>query len=166
MSLVVCSYLPGEGHFRSRVAPTVPIVCAGEFDYWYGLNAVWGTGRTLVNVEHDIAATDDHVRALVGCPHPLCSWAYECHWASTGQPRSLIAAGALERDPVSHQARDYLRGGETWAAWSSIGLVKVTRAARTGSLRRESWQRVELAVADAVRGPWHMHWPLVAHHHW
>ena len=39
-------------------------------------------------------------------------------------------------------------------------------AARVAPLRRERWQRVEIAVEDAIQGPVHVHWPEIAHHHW
>ena len=134
-------------------------------DYWRGLAEHWDHPGPLVNVEHDIEVTDEHVAALLACPEPLCSWAYECHWASTGLDHDVIAAGNGRRDPRSNPDPDCLVGGEEWAAWSAIGLVKLTADVRVGPLRREPWQRLELAVHDAVRGPWHMHWPLVNHWH-
>lgn len=164
--LVVCSHLPGEGHFRSERYQVAPICCAGDFDYWQGINAHWTHPGALVLVEHDIEVTDRHLTELGDCPHPLCSWAYACHWASTGLPHDVIAAGSGHRDPETNPDPEYLVGGEEWANWSAIGLVKIAPEARIGPLRCEPWQRLELAVHDAVRRPWHMHWPPVNHWHW
>lgn len=166
-ALVFASHLPGEGHFHSDRFEVTGWECAGDLGYWEGLAAVWESDRTIINLEHDIEVTDDHVETLVACPHPACAWAYECHWASTGIPGGVIAAGAGARDAERNPDPGYLQGGEEWAAWSAIGLVKLTREARTGPLRCEPWQRLELAVHDAIKRPWHMHWtPPLEHHHW
>lgn len=170
--LVVASHLPGEGHFRSEHFRVVPVCCVGEFDYHAALAAVWESDETIVNVEHDIEVSDEHVEALIDCPEPLCSWAYHCHWASTGLPHDVIAAGTGRRDPHTNPDPDCLTGGEEWANWSAIGLVKIAPEARIGPLRREPWQRLELSIHDAVKRPWHMHGnavggaDLVPHHHW
>ena len=141
--------------------------CSEDVDYWRGLASVWGSQATVVNVEHDLEVSDAHIAALIDCPHPLCSWAYRCHWASTGLPYDVIAAGTGGRDEHTQPVPGYLAGGEEWAAWSAIGLVKIAPEARMGPLRREPWQRLELAVHDAVKRPWHMHWtPELHHHHW
>lgn len=164
--LLIASYLPGEGHLDSERFEVRPVLCEDEFSYWRGLAAGWGSDRALVNVEHDIEWSDEHIAALLDCPEPLCSWAYRCHWASTGIDGGVIAAGTGARDIARHPDAYYLQGGEEWAAWSAIGLVKIAPEARVGPLRREPWNMLELAVEDAVRGPWHTHWPEVPHHHW
>lgn len=157
--VVVCSHLPGEGFFTAPDHPTMPVLCESDDDYWRGLASVWDSDTTIVNVEHDIEATGAHVAELVACPHPLCSWTYELHWASTG----LAAATLAQQDEHGQPAGS----GARWAARSGLGLVKIAPAARTGVLRREPWHRLDSeSVRAAVRGPWHLHRPLVAHHHW
>lgn len=165
-ALIIASHLPGEGYLHSKRFEVRPVLCADEWDYWRGLAAEWDSGRTLINVEHDIEWSDEHIAELVACPHGACSFAYVCHWKSSGIAGGVIAAGAGARDSELQPDAHYLQGGEEWANWSGLGLVKITRQARIGRLRREPWNRLELAVADAVRGPWHMHWPTVQHHHW
>ena len=170
--LVLCSHLPGEGHFESDRFEVIPALCEDEFDYWSALDVVWPSDATIVNVEHDMDVRDEHIAALLDCPHPLCSWAYCCHWASTGLSHDVIAAGSGARDSDTNPDPDYLQGGEEWAAWSAIGLVKIAAEARIGQLRRERWNKLELSVHDAVKRPWHMHGnavggaQLVLHHHW
>jgi len=156
--LVVVSHLPGEGHFESDRFRVRPVECSGPFDYWRGLASAWDHPGALVNLEHDVAVTDEHIAALIDCPHSACSWVYRLHWRSSGVPGGRLSATVDDRPVLP---------GDEWATWSAIGLVKVTPAARIGPLRREPWQRVERAVADAVRGPWHLHTtPTLAHHHW
>ena len=164
--VILASHLPGEGHFHSELLPVVGVECREDFDYWRGLHEQWDRDVTIVNVEHDMEITDRHVQELLDCSHPLCSWAYACHWASTHLPYDVYAAGAGARDIATQPTARHLEGGEEWAAWSAIGLVKLAPQARTGSLRREPWSTLELAVHDAVDRPWHMHWPPVTHHHW
>lgn len=164
--IVVCSHLPGEGHFVSDAYRLRPVLCVDEFDYWAGLSEMWDSDLTIVNVEHDIEVEDGHLDELLACSQPLCGFAYRCHWVSTGIDGGVIAAGTGERDVHRQPAAYYLQGGEEWAAWSAIGLVKFTPEARIGPLRRESWSHLELAVEAAVKRPWHMHWPPVPHHHW
>lgn len=157
--VVLASHLDGEGHFRSAKHPVRPALCRGDSDYWHALSALWETDWTIVNVEHDIEVIDAHLDELLACPHPLCSWAYECHFASTGRAEGIIAAGT--GDWAHH-----LQGGEEWADWSAIGLVKITARARTGPLAYRHWQQLERSVHNAVQRPWHVHWPLIPHHHW
>lgn len=154
---MVSSYLPGEGHWRSERFFVQPVCCHDELDYWRGLNEAWLTGATVINLEHDVECSDAHIEELLDCPEPLCTWAYRLHWRSTGLPGGRVAQS---------MAGQQLAAGAPRADWSGLGLVKVTRDARSGALRREPWQRVELAVADAVAGTWHVHWPEVRHHHW
>lgn len=164
-AVVVATHLRGEGHLRSRRFDVRPVCCVDELGYWRALDGLWASGVTIVNVEHDMQVTDRHVAALLACEHPLCSWAYACHWASTGLAHDVIAAGTGMRDRATNPDPGYLTGGEEWAAWSAIGLVKITAEARVAPLRCEPWPFVELAVHDAVKRPWHMHWPSVPHHH-
>lgn len=164
--VVIASHLPDEGHFRSGRFTVDAACCTDPLDYWRAFARHWDRPETIVNVEHDIEATDGHVEALVACTRPLCAWAYRCHWRSTGLPHDVIAAGTGARDREQQPDPGYLQGGEEWAAWAAIGLVKITRPVRVGVLRAEPWQSLELAVHDAVTGPWHMHWPEVPHHHW
>ena len=165
--LVVASHLPGEGVFRSERFRVEPVVCRDEYGYWQGLERHWESDLTIVNVEHDMEVDDEHLQALVDCPHPACFWAYRCHWLTTGIPGGEVAGGTGPNWRVrTHQDAGYLRPGDEWATWTAIGLIKVTPAARVAPLRRERWQRVEIAVEDAIQGPVHVHWPEIAHHHW
>jgi hypothetical protein len=164
--IVLASHLPGEGHFRSERFEVVGVECRDDLDYWRGMAACWDHDETIVNLEHDLEITDGHVQALLDCPHPLCSWAYACHWATTHLSHDVYAAGTGARDAARQPEPDYVRGGEEWAAWSAIGLIKLTPRARTAPLRQEPWSALELAVHDAVSRPWHMHWPPITHHHW
>lgn len=163
--LIICSRLPGEGYYHSLHFETRPVLCSDDFDYWRGLSDVWESDRTLINVEHDVDVRERHLSELIACPHGLCSWAYRMHWASNGVG-DLIAAGTGDRDRVTNPDPGFLQGGEEWAAWSAIGLVKIAPEARIGPLRREPWATLELAVHDAVNGRWHMHWPEVPHWHY
>lgn len=167
-ALIVATHLPGHGHALSgrSCGPEVrPAVCRDAFDYWRALSEAWEHPGPIINVEHDVAVGAEHLDELLACPHPLCSWAYASHWVTTGIG-DVIAAGTGARDRRLGPDAYYLQGGEEWARWSAIGLVKVAPEARVGPLRQEPWQTLELAVEDAVRGPWHMHWPPVTHHHW
>ncbi len=159
--VVLCSHLPGEGHFRSEHQTVVTIECVGDMDYYLGVERFWNSDRVIVNVEHDIEVTDEHISTLLGCPHPLCSWAYASHWVSTGKPYDVISAGNF-----GPNGRTFLEGGEEWAEWSAIGLVKITPQARVGALLPRAWSTLELSIEDAVTRPWHMHWPPAEHHHW
>ena len=169
--LVICSRLAGEGYYHSLRHETRPVLCADDYSYWRALAEVWESDRTLVNIEHDMDVRERHLTELLACPHGACSWAYRCNWISTGIPGGAIAAGQGDwRDPVN--PRVFVAGGEEWAEWSAIGLVKITPEARIGPLRREPWGTLELAVHDAVKRPWHLHGNavggarLVPHHHW
>ena len=161
-AIVLASHLPGEGHFRSERHRVVPILCRDPLDYWRGLAEWWDSDETLVNLEHDIEATDDQVDELLDCQHSLCSWAYRCHWASTGLPHDVYAHGTGDRYRNTH----YLTGGEPWADWSAIGFLKIGPGARVGPLAPATWSEVELSIEAAIDGPVHMHWPEVTHHHW
>lgn len=158
-NLVVASYLPGEGHFRSDRHDVRPVLCVDEHDYWAGLAAVWESDLTLVNVEHDVEATDAHMDALLACEYPLCAVPYACHWASTGLGHDVWS--------VRTTSASYAVEGDEWAQQSAIGLLKIAPVARIGPLARRPWGQLELAVEQAVQRPFHLHWePSLPHHHW
>jgi len=156
-AVILASHLPNEGHFRSSLVPTVSLPCLDDFSYWGGLERLWPCGRTIINLEHDLAVTDEHIRSLLDCNFWLCTIAYRVHWVTTGHPTSLFA---------HHRHGKPISRGDEWADFSGIGLCKIGRDARVGELRREPWPRVEMAVGDAVRGLWHVHWPEATHHHY
>jgi hypothetical protein len=163
--VVLASHLEGEGHFRSERYTVKPALCRGDFDYAIALEALWDSDLTIVNVEHDIEVSDAHLDELVACPHGSCAWAYQCHWITTGHAEGIIAAGTGE---WAH----HLQGGEEWADWSAIGLVKITPEARIEPLRCAKWQELEVRVHRAVARPWHVHGNAAdksghaTHHHW
>jgi hypothetical protein len=147
----------GEGYYHSLHHETRAVLCSDDFDYWRALADVWESDRPICNIEHDIDVREHHLTELLACRHGACAWAYRCNWISTGIPGGVIAAGTGARDPQSNPDPGYLAGGEEWAAWSAIGLVKIAPEARIGPLRREPWGSLELAVHDAVKRPWHLH---------
>ena len=153
--VVVSSFLPGEGHYRSKRFTVRAIECDDAFGYWRGLSSIWD-GPTFVNLEHDLEVTDEQIAELLECPQPLCSWAYQMHWISTH----------LAADVYAHSNNGQLIAeGAEWADWSAIGLIKIAPEARIAPLRQVVWGQVEQAIAEAVSGPWHMHWPAITHHH-
>lgn len=165
-AIVIASHLPGEGHYQSDLYRVDAALCVDEFDYWRAIEKHWSSDLTIVNVEHDIELYDEQVSELLACSHGLCTYAYACHWSSTHQPRDIFACGNGSRLTQC----TYHQGGEEWAEWSAIGLIKITPEARVAPLRQEPWPVVELAIEDAVKRPWHVHWGEsgrgVEHHHW
>lgn len=156
--LVVASYLPGETPFVSQRFDVVPVLCVGDFDYSRGLASAWATGKTVVNVEHDLEVSDDLIAALVDCPEPLCSWAYLVY------PVSGIHDGPAYPFTAGNPG-PWIREGEQWADWAAPGFIKVRPDARTGPLPEKHWLGVEAATNFHTPGRWHIHWPAVEHHH-
>lgn len=155
--VILASHMPDEGHLESERYRVVPIVCDDTFGYWQGLSQWWESDHTLINVEHDLEWSDEQISELVACPHPLCSWNYRCHWSSSGQVNGVL--------PHTMDGK-FVEPGDEWADWSAIGLVKVTPQVRIAPLPKEPWQRVEKAIDEAVKKPWHLHGPELPHHHW
>lgn len=156
-AVVLASHLPNEGHFESARHLVIPFVCWDDFSYWHGILASWDGPETIVNIEHDVEVTDDQIADLLACPHPLCSWMYAAHWASTHLADDVIAA---------RNGGKFIDEGTEWAEQSAIGFVKITPEARIAPLRKTVWQQLEVAIEEAVMPPWHMHGPPVPHHHW
>ena len=167
--ILLASYLPGEGCcLRNSKHPVERIECVGPYDYWRGFLKHWDSDEVIVNVEHDLEISDEHIDALLDCPHPLCSVPYPCHWITTGMTRDVFAVG---NDRWHGQF--FFGGGEEWANWSAIGLVKIAPEARIAPLGMARWARLEIAIEEAIKPPWHLHWaepygtlPAVTHHHW
>jgi hypothetical protein len=157
--IVLASHLPGAGHAAFEVTKhrVVPARCQDGYDYWQALSEWWESDQTIINVEHDVECDDSHMEALLVCPHPVCSWMYEGHWRTTGQPGGVLAHICDNRPG---------RVSDRWATWSAIGLIKLTPQARTRQLRREPWMALENAVNDAITGPICLHGPPCNHHHW
>lgn len=173
--IVISSYLPSEGEkpYRSKEFRVVALPCRtshdGLFDYSRGLQAVWGSDSTIVNVEHDMECSDGLIQNLLDCPHPLCAHAYLLRKSGPYAYRNgpLPPAGGYE----DH----WLKGGEEWATFGGIGLVKITPEARVRPLPEREWSTVDIVVTKACEGPevvpgghhlgrrWHIHWPAIKH---
>lgn len=173
--IVVSSYLPekGERPYRSKEFRVVALPCGtgydSLFDYSRGLQAVWGSDFTIVNVEHDMECSDGLIQQLLDCPHPLCAHAYLLRKKGPYAYRNgpLPPAGGYE----DH----WLRPGDEWATFGGIGLVKITPGARVRPLPEREWSTVDIVVTKACEGAevvpgghhkgrrWHVHWPAIKH---
>lgn len=136
---------------------TLDLVCDDPFDYWAGLDSVWDTGRTIVNVEHDMEFSDDLVMELLSCPWDLCAYPYAVQPA--GWPGLLYGASWGSWVPKD----------TAFAHFSSIGFCKIgLRVQRGTALPRAVWDKVEGAIHTGAvknRNLWHLHWPAIGHHH-
>jgi hypothetical protein len=150
--VVVASHLLGEGHFQSERFEVVPVECVGDTDYSRGLQAVWGTDATIVNVEHDHECSDLLIRQLLDCLHPLCTHAYKLYMASTG---GLPHYAQRDGGPNYGQ---WITEGMEWCGFTGIGFCKITPQARVRPLVESPWQTVDCEVTKATDGPWHVHW--------
>lgn len=152
----------------------------GPLDYWRGFDALWKTGETIVNVEHDVELSATLVAGLVECEHPLCTYPYRLYFPSTHQHEPCYAqrvstvgwhppiddcgrwasSGSRYVEPSSDGAP-----GDEWADYIGPGFCKVAPEARIAPLAQQPWQGVEMSVNAAVEGRWHVHWPEVEHYH-
>lgn len=150
--------MPEDAPLKSAY-PVHDVVCHDPlFGYWEGLEAVWASDRTLVNVEHDMEFSDDLVHELLSCPHDRCAYPYKVMpfgWPGKTWGASYGSLWATEENP--------------YASFSSIGFCKLTASAREGStLTRAIWDKLEGHVHVAAirdRGLWHLHWPAIEHFH-
>lgn len=138
--------------------PAEDVLCEGLFGYWAGLDRVWDTGRTIVNVEHDMEFSDDLVAELLSCPRELCAYPYEVR--PSGMPERVYSVsyfGWGTDDSIP------------FAIFSAIGFCKIAATAQVGTkLTKTTWMRVERVIHDAVitdQRLWHIHWPAIGHRH-
>lgn len=114
----------------------------GETSYANAINALWGLGKDVVIVEHDIVPKTCHLTELELCPEPYCAFDY-----------------------IGVEAKLWSRFG--WGA--GIGLSRVRAAAQDAIVRRP--RLMQVAWADVayqmslVLPDVHVHWPPVDHHH-
>lgn len=157
--VVLASRLSGERYFRSSQHMVVPIPCVGPLDYYKGVAAWWRTSRTIINVEHDMEVSDGLIQGLLDCPQPMCSWAY---WLGipSGGPHWAHRTG--KKPPCGGM---WVETGDEWADYGGIGFCKITPEARVRPLPEQTWQFVDIAVAEATDLRWHLHWPAVGHSH-
>jgi hypothetical protein len=132
------------------------VVCDDSFGYWAGLDSIWGKGRTIVNLEHDVEFSDDLVAELLSCPRDLCAYPY------TVRPASWpgLAYGAL--------FSGWLTTEVPFAHFSAIGFAKISASVQTSPLAKRPWQRLEDSIHEAVarnQRLWHLHWPAIGHRH-
>jgi len=173
--IVVSSYLPsgGEKPYRSKRFRVVALPCGTGhedlYDYCRGLQAVWGSDFTIVNVEHDMECSDGLVQQLLDCPEPLCAHAYRLrkngHYAYRNG--ALPPSGGFEDQWIGE--------GDEWATFGGIGFVKITPEARVRPLPDREWSTLDIEVTKACEGPevvpaaaysghrWHIHWPEIKH---
>ena len=163
--LVLSSYLPGEGHYQSKLYKVIPVLCDDDRGYWRGFAKYWEQPLSIVAIEHDVEVTDSQVNELLACKYSLCAFAYPIHWASSGNPNEVF--------PHTKNGTP-IEPGEEWAEWSAIGCLKMTPESRIAPLLECTWRRVEDAINAAVSGPFHIHWDYdedgipsgLPHHHW
>jgi hypothetical protein len=159
VTVVLASHLVGAPHFESERFEVVGIECAEPEDYWAGVAAWWESDRTIINVEHDMECSDELIEGLLDCPEPMCSWAY---WLSipSGGPHWAHRTGL--KPPCGGI---WVETGDEWADYGGIGFCKITPEARVRPLPEQTWQFVDIAVAEATDLQWHLHWPTVEHFH-
>ena len=159
--VVVASYLPGEEPFSSERFHVRQVECQGDFDYSHGLAEAWVSDATVVNVEHDLEVSDTLIQNLIDCPEPLCAQTYPLYAASG-------AHGTTDGPIYPYTATNpgaWVSEGTEWAEWAAPGFIKVTPDARVNPFPEKHWLTVEHATNYLTRGPWHLHWPPVEHHH-
>ncbi len=150
--------MPGDARLESGY-PVHDVVCEDAvFGYWSGLNEVWDSDRTLVNLEHDMEYSDDLVAELLSCPHPLCTFPYKVR--PFGWPGKTwgVSFGSI-----------WVTEGQPYASFSSIGFCKIAPEVREGTtLDRNIWSKVEASIHLAAvqsKRVWHVHWPAIQHYH-
>lgn len=164
--IIIAGRLKGDPEFKTSYQLHSPIL-RGELDYWRALNAHWASDRTLINVEHDMEFSDELVRGLVECPHPLCTYPYRCYLRDR---EYYVYTPTVDGWWVEE--------GTEWADTSTLGFCKIAPEARTRPLRRIIWKFLEHSMCAAVTGfsqvepdpvanrrAWHVHWPEVRHFH-
>lgn len=139
------------------------ISCEGDYDYWRGLGALWDSGETIINIEHDMECSDDLISGLLTCPHPLCTYAYKLYWPSTHQAVPHYAQAVGEKAHIG--GGSWVSTGAEWADYTGIGFCKVEPAVRVRPLQREHWALLDMKVTAATGGRWHIHWPEIEHYH-
>lgn len=145
--------------------------CDSDSDYEDGLRELWPTATDLVVVEHDIAATQDHINELLECPYILCTFAYQVHPASTGlQESRYVHANKIEGEYV------WVWHGEEWADHAGLGLTKLGKLVRREVTDwptdeadvKGGWWNLDTRVSRAMQSAglkYHIHWPEVEHNH-
>lgn len=157
--VILCTHLVGAPSRPSARWATTPLLCDADTDYAAGVAAAWSTDRVLINIEQDIQATDDHIQALLDCPHPVCAWSY-----------LVYAASGIHDAPaypfVARQPGPWVTYGTEWAEWAAPGFIKIAPTHRRGPFPAHAhWLDVEHATNALTTGPWHLHWPPVEHDH-
>lgn len=152
MTVVLASHLPGASHFESRQFEVVPIRCEDPLDYYRGVLAWWETDRTIILVEHDVECSDELIQQLLDCDCMLGSWAY---WLGipSGGPHWAHRTG--KKPPCGGV---WIETGDDWADYGGVGFCKITPQARVRPLPEQTWQFVDIAVAEATDLRWHIHW--------
>lgn len=143
--------------------------CRGDKDYSLGLRAAWTHPGDLIILEHDMAPTVAQMDELVACPHPLCAFAYWIVLAQVGHRPMLSACVGPMGTLIGNQLNPRILYGTNHAGYSAIGCCKLDQATRSqmAEIPPCYWSEVEMYVNRAVQvaGEWHIHYPVVNHHH-
>lgn len=137
--------------------------CDGPYDYWQALNTLWVTPVDIINIEHDIEATKDHVDELINCKYALCTYAYLVYSATHGEPDPRWCHWHKGHNNTLYQGSE----GDKFADFSGIGLCKIggMQRLKTHLSTPRGWRHLDVMVNRRKFGKWHVHWPAVEHNH-
>jgi len=145
--------------------PVVYHPCREATDYADGLRKVWHHDGPLVIIEHDMVVPVSRLRELLACSSPLCAHTY---WIALGVAgrRPMLSACI---NPLGPHGNARVAIGDSVAWYAGIGCCKLTLKTRQamGLPGLVTWTDLEVEVnrATTVSGPWHLHWPVLEHHH-
>ena len=136
--------------------------CVGSTDYATALRVYWELSGHMLIVEHDIVPTEEQIRELIDCPHPLCTVPYWLWPKSTGL---IDAIQSVRTDGNFDVPPD-----QKFADFSSLGLVKLSAEFRAsvGKPSIVQWNNVDIEINRLVslgHYRWHIHRPMVEHYH-
>jgi hypothetical protein len=165
--IVLAAHLPDRPVHTSDLFKVLDLEVGDDLRYSNGLASLWGTNKTIVNVEQDMQFSDELVAELVECPEPLCAYPYQVYPTAKGK---FIYCGTTDAPEPGDKDPRWLKGpDDTRSVWHSIGFCKITPQARVKPIDRMFWKWLEHAVNRVVCREagltWHVHWPEIRHYH-
>ncbi len=180
MKIIQCYNKNFEYLKLSKLNTVEKIEMVGVNDYANTL-LKFNKNDNLINIEHDIAITQEDLNELINCEHDLCVFNYYIYPVSTGKKEKVLAHRTKILINLTENGRirsilsniifikpDYIGSFVDYAGFGAIKIKKGLLAKLSISDIEKKWQTFDSVCSEKIAKigmKFHLHKKILAHNH-